>query len=169
MFRNNTTYYIATKSEETLEYLYKYLNSPIADWYYRTKSVQLGERAVRMFSIYMLEIPIPPMIKDIETYKLGGAFMFFLHSQLSTIYPLAYCIHDSNKYEGHTMLPTINEFVSKYGLENFVVVADSGLMNNANIAELETHGYKYIIGAKINIQTTVQRKMPITERREYAG
>ena len=62
---------------------------------------------------------------------------------------LAYCIHEGNKYEGHTMLPTINEFVSKYGLENFVVVADSGLMNNANIAELEAHGYKYIIGAKI--------------------
>ena len=35
------------------------------------------------------------------------------------------------------MLPTINEFISKYGLENFVVVADSGLMNNADIAELE--------------------------------
>ena len=47
------------------------------------------------------------------------------------------------------MLPTINEFVSKYGLENFVVVADSGLMNNANIEELESQGYKYIIGAKI--------------------
>ncbi len=54
-------------------------------------------------------------------------------------YPLAYCIHEGNKYEGHTMLPTINEFVSKYGLENFVVVADSGLMNNANITELEAH------------------------------
>ena len=47
------------------------------------------------------------------------------------------------------MLPTINEFISKYGLENFVVVADSGLMNNSNIAELEARGYKYIIGAKI--------------------
>ena len=47
-------------------------------------------------------------------------------------YPLAYCIHEGNKYEGHTMLPTITEFVSKYGLGNFVVVADSGLMNNAN-------------------------------------
>ena len=47
------------------------------------------------------------------------------------------------------MLPTINEFVNKFGLENFVVVADSGLMNNANIAELEAHGYKYIICAKI--------------------
>ena len=64
-------------------------------------------------------------------------------------YPLAYCIHDGNKYEGHTMLSTINEFVSKYGLENFVIMTDSGLMNNANIAELEVHGYKYIIGAKI--------------------
>ena len=37
------------------------------------------------------------------------------------------------------MLPTINEFVSKYGLENFVVVTDSGLMNNANIAELQPY------------------------------
>ena len=64
-------------------------------------------------------------------------------------YPLAYCIHEGNKYEGHTMLPTINEFVRKYGLENFTVVADSGLMNNANITELESQGYKYIIGAKI--------------------
>ena len=64
-------------------------------------------------------------------------------------YPLAYCIHEGNKYEGHTMLSTINEFVSKYGLENFVIMTDSGLRNNANIAELEVHGYKYIIGAKI--------------------
>ena len=29
-------------------------------------------------------------------------------------YPLAYCIHEGNKYEGHTMLPVIREFVSKY-------------------------------------------------------
>ena len=29
------------------------------------------------------------------------------------------------------------------------MVADSGLMNNANIVELEANGYKYIIGAKI--------------------
>lgn len=64
-------------------------------------------------------------------------------------YPLAYCIHEGNKYEGHTMLPIVNEFVRKYSLEDFVVVADSGLMNNDNINELEANGYKYIIGAKI--------------------
>ena len=96
-------------------------------------------------------------------------------------YPLAYCIHEGNKYEGHTMLPKINEFVSKYGLGNFVVVADSGLMNNAHIAELESHGYKYIIGAKIKNEsqevkmsvdkmlalaktiTTIQIKLPLNK------
>lgn len=29
-------------------------------------------------------------------------------------YPLAYCIHEGNKYEGHTMLPVVTEFVQKY-------------------------------------------------------
>ena len=64
-------------------------------------------------------------------------------------YPLAYCIHEGNKYEGHTMLPVINEFVRKYDLDRFIVVADSGLMTKTNIAELERMGYKYIIGARI--------------------
>lgn len=63
--------------------------------------------------------------------------------------PLAYCIHEGNKYEGHTMLPVVTEFVRKYELEDFIVVADSGLMNNDKIADLEANGYKYIIGAKI--------------------
>ena len=72
-------------------------------------------------------------------------------------YPLAYCIHEGNKYEGHTMLPAVTEFVRKYKLEDFIVVADSGLMNGDNIAELEANGYKYIIGAKIkNESRTIQ-------------
>jgi len=70
-------------------------------------------------------------------------------------YPLAYCIHEGNKYEGHTMLPVVTEFVHKYHLEDFIVVADSGLMNNDNIADLEVNGYKYIIGAKIKNESNV--------------
>ena len=64
-------------------------------------------------------------------------------------YPLAYCIYEGNKYEGHTMLPVVTEFVRKYSLDDFIVVADSGLMNGNNIADLESNGYKYIIGGKI--------------------
>jgi transposase len=64
-------------------------------------------------------------------------------------YPLAYAIHEGNKYEGHTMLPVVKDFVKKFDLKDFVVVADSGLMNEENITELEKNGYKYIVGARI--------------------
>ena len=64
-------------------------------------------------------------------------------------YPLAYSIHEGNKYEGHTMLPIVKDFVQKFDLKEFVIVADSGLMNKDNIVELEENGYKYIIGARI--------------------
>lgn len=73
-------------------------------------------------------------------------------------YPLAYCIHEGNKYEGHTMLPVVEAFVKEYGLDEFIVVADSGLMNNANIEELERLGYKYIIGAKLKTEKASIRR-----------
>jgi Transposase len=73
-------------------------------------------------------------------------------------YPLAYCIHEGNKYEGYTMLPTVKEFVNKYNLNDFMIIADSGLMNNANVAELEKMGYKDIIGAKIKNESAIVKK-----------
>ena len=68
-------------------------------------------------------------------------------------YPLAYSIHEGNKYEGHTMLPVVEGFVEKYALKDFVVIADSGLMNKDNVAELESKNYKYILGAKIKTES----------------
>jgi len=68
-------------------------------------------------------------------------------------YPLSYSIHEGNKYEGHTMLPAVEGFVKKFDLKEFVVVADSGLMNKDNIAELEEKKYKYILGAKIKSES----------------
>jgi len=68
-------------------------------------------------------------------------------------YPLAYSIHEGNKYEGHTMLPVVEDFVKKFDLKDFVVVADSGLLNKDNIKSLEDNGYKYIIGARIKKET----------------
>ena len=48
--------------------------------------------------------------------------------------------HFNAEYEGHTMLPVIKDFVSRYELEDFIVVADSGLMNNDNVSEMESLG-----------------------------
>jgi len=64
-------------------------------------------------------------------------------------YPLAYSIHEGNKYEGHTMLPVVEEFVKKFDLKDFIIVADSGLMSKENIKLLEEGKYKYILGARI--------------------
>jgi hypothetical protein len=63
-FLNNTAYFF-TGEEAVLNRLLKALNAKIIDWYYRTLSVQLGEKAVRMFSIYVLNIPIPQKGIDI--------------------------------------------------------------------------------------------------------
>lgn len=81
-------------------------------------------------------------------------------------YPLAYCIHEGNKYEGHTMLPVVEEFVKEYKMEEFIVVADSGLMNNDNIEELERLGYQYIIGAKIKAEKKVVQQEILSHPKE---
>lgn len=64
-------------------------------------------------------------------------------------YPLSYSIFNGSQYEGRTMIPVIDDFISRYSLEDFVIVADSGLLNNKNIELLQSAGYKYIVGAKI--------------------
>lgn len=71
MFCNNTTYFIASIQTERLQYIAHFLNSKLIDWYYRTLSVQLGANAVRMFSIYVLEIPIPHG-NETDVYKAYG-------------------------------------------------------------------------------------------------
>lgn len=64
-------------------------------------------------------------------------------------YPLAYEVHEGNKFEGHTMLPIIDAFKDRYDLEKLVVVADSGLLSSANVKDLQQKGYEFILGARI--------------------
>jgi transposase len=68
-------------------------------------------------------------------------------------YPLSYSLFNGSQYEGRTMIPIVEDFVKRFNLDNFVVVADSGLMNKTNIALLESGNYKYIIGANIKNET----------------
>lgn len=64
-------------------------------------------------------------------------------------YPLAYEIFEGNKFEGHTMLPVVEAFKSKYNLGRLVIIADSGLLSSANIEELTAKNYEFILGARI--------------------
>lgn len=65
-------------------------------------------------------------------------------------YPLSYSLFNGGQYEGFTMIPMIDDFKRRFSLgEDFVVVADSGLMNKSNVALMRQAGYKYVLGARI--------------------
>lgn len=64
-------------------------------------------------------------------------------------YPLSYSVFNGSQYEGRTMLPVVEDFVQRFDLDDFIIVADSGLMSQSNVALLESGSYKYIIGARI--------------------
>ncbi len=73
-------------------------------------------------------------------------------------YPLSYSIFGGSQYEGRTMLPLVEDFISRFKLEDFVIVADSGLLNGTNITLFESFGYKYIIGARIKNESNSIKK-----------
>ncbi|NGM73110.1 transposase [Sphingobacterium sp. SGL-16] len=64
-------------------------------------------------------------------------------------YPLSYSMFNGTQYEGHTMIPIVEDFIPRFNLKDFVLVADSGLINKRNIDFLNNQGYKYLIGARI--------------------
>jgi transposase len=75
-------------------------------------------------------------------------------------YPLAYEIFEGNKFEGHTMLPVIDAFKTRYNLDMLVIIADSGLLSKDNIHTLIERGYEFILGARIKSETdTLKEKI----------
>lgn len=75
-------------------------------------------------------------------------------------YPLAYDIFEGNKFEGHTMLPVIDLFKKKYRLEKLIVIADSGLLSDDNIQQLQSKQYEFILGARIkNEKAAIKQKI----------
>ena len=72
-------------------------------------------------------------------------------------YPLSYSIFNGSQYEGYTMTPIVDDFVQRFSLKDFVIVADSGLMSAKNMKLLRSAGYKYIVGARIKTERTEVR------------
>ena len=63
---------------------------------------------------------------------------------------LYHSLYNGTQYEGYTIVPMIDDFKQRFNLgEDFVVVADSGLMNADNLRLLRDAKYKYVIGARI--------------------
>jgi len=63
--------------------------------------------------------------------------------------PLTMKMFEGDTFEGHTMLPCIEEARDKFALDNIIVVADAAMLSEDNLEKLEVKQLKYIVGARL--------------------
>jgi len=64
-------------------------------------------------------------------------------------FPLMVSAFEGNKAETKTMLPVIEAFMAAHQLPDVTIVADAGMISEANQKEIEAAGLSFILGAKI--------------------
>jgi hypothetical protein len=64
-------------------------------------------------------------------------------------FPLEIGCFEGNKAEKHTILPVIEQFRARHGIESFAVVADAGMLSAANLAALDAVGCHFIVGSRL--------------------
>lgn len=74
--------------------------------------------------------------------------------------PIGYEAHEGSTYEGHTLIPILKSIREKYEINKVVFVADSGMMNENNLVELEKEGFEYIVGCRLkNLPKALQSQI----------
>jgi transposase len=71
-------------------------------------------------------------------------------------FPIAYEVFSGNTFEGHTIIPVIQNFIKQNCVKNFTVVADAAMISDENVTKLNENGINYIVGARLgNISETL--------------
>jgi transposase len=105
--------------------------------------------------------------KDEDDFKRMGFSKDGKHQQPQIVlgllvsqggYPLDYDVFEGDKYEGDTLIPIIEHFVTKHKPEQLIVVADAGLLSQKNMALLTEKQFQYILGARIKNENAAIRK-----------
>ncbi len=63
--------------------------------------------------------------------------------------PLTMSMFEGDTFEGHTMIPCIEETMDKFSLTDIIVVADAAMLSEKNLEKLEARHLKYIVGARL--------------------
>jgi len=75
-------------------------------------------------------------------------------------FPVAFEIFEGNKFEGHTLLPSILNFKNRHKIGNLTVVADAAMISKESVKNLLKHNLNYIVGARLsNLKSTLQKKI----------
>ena len=64
-------------------------------------------------------------------------------------FPLAYDVFAGNTFEGKTMLPVVESFISRHPDTKPIIVADAAMLDDDRLAELREKGISYIVGARL--------------------
>lgn len=64
-------------------------------------------------------------------------------------FPIAFEIFSGNTFEGHTIIPTILDFIKRNKVREFTVVADAAMISSENITQLSQNDINYIVGARM--------------------
>lgn len=64
-------------------------------------------------------------------------------------FPLSYEVFPGNTFEGKTMLPVIENFISQHKKTKPVVVADAAMLSEERLDELKEKKISYIVGARL--------------------
>lgn len=73
-------------------------------------------------------------------------------------YPIGYQIFEGNTSETKTLIPVLESFQKKFGIDKPIVVADAGLLSEKNILALQKANYQYILGARLKNESEVVKK-----------
>jgi hypothetical protein len=65
-------------------------------------------------------------------------------------FPLMLSAFEGNRAETRTMLPVIEAFMAAHQLPNVTVVADAGMISDANMKAIEAAGLSFILGMKVS-------------------
>lgn len=82
--------------------------------------------------------------------------------------PIGYDIYEGNTFEGHTLLPALRGIEKKYGFSKPIVVADAAMLSTANLKNLASQQYRFIIGGRIKNQSTLLKRQ-IIKKAEQMG
>lgn len=63
--------------------------------------------------------------------------------------PVGYEVYHGKQYEGHTFSDAIIRLKKEYQIDKVICVADSGMMNQDNLEEIEGAEYEYIFGERL--------------------
>ena len=72
--------------------------------------------------------------------------------------PLLVRLFEGDTFEGHTMLPCVEEIKNKLDPDNLIIVADSAMLSDDNLTLLESKTLHYIVGARLANTATVMLK-----------